>query len=48
VLEKVLKVLAPFLLSVFVLRLGTDEGAESAFFFPASNTIVITRLTPQI
>ena len=36
--------LAPFLLPVFLSRKGAEEGAGSAFFFPASNTIVITRL----
>ena len=42
-LERVLRFLAPFLLSVFLPREG-EEGAGSASFFPASNTIVITRL----
>ena len=44
VLERVLRSLAPFLLSVFLRREGAEEGAGSASFFPASNTIVITRL----
>ncbi len=44
VLERVLKVLAPFFLLAFPLSKGADEGAASAFFLPASKTIVITRL----
>jgi hypothetical protein len=32
------------LLPAFSPREGAEEGAESAFFLPASNTIVITRL----
>ncbi len=43
VLERVLKVLAPFLLFDFPLREGAGEGAESAFLSPASRTIFITR-----
>ena len=43
-LERVLKVLGPFLLPAFLPFEGVEEGAESAFFLPASNTIVITRL----
>ena len=44
VLERVLRSLAPFLLSVFLPREGAEAGAGSAAFFPAFNTIVITRL----
>jgi hypothetical protein len=44
VLERVLTVLAPFFLPAFPLSEGAEEGAESNFFLPASNTIVITRL----
>jgi hypothetical protein len=40
----VLRVLAPFFLLAFPLSEGADEGAEIAFFLPASKTIVITRL----
>jgi hypothetical protein len=41
----VLRVLAPFLLFALPLREGAEEGAEICFlFFPASKTIVITRL----
>ena len=43
-LERVLRFLAPFLLSVFLPREGAEAGAGSASFFPASNTIVMTRL----
>jgi hypothetical protein len=43
-LERVLKVLAPFFLSAFLLCEETDESAESAFFLPASKTIVTMRL----
>ena len=39
-----LEVLAPLLLCAVLPFEGAEEGAESAFLLPASNTIVITRL----